>query len=269
MGGDRRGFRRAVTLLLMLLTTGLAAEQSRVAIIIDDLGYLAVNDRRALALDRNVAVAIIPDGPLAPELSRQAAEQQRDILIHLPLAGIGHDNCEYEAVCVAADWSPLRMAAHLRWATGRVEHAMGINNHQGSLFTADREAVRRLVTGIGLLARLHGHELFVVDSRTTPESVLEEKARKAGLNTTRRHVFLDHDPAPAAIEAAWERLLERARRTGSAVAIAHPHTTTLDFLEQALPGLALDDIELVPVSELLDVGPELPAGGADAQVSPP
>lgn len=252
MGVTRGRLHGLATLLSLLLCSWAAADAPRIAIVIDDLGYLAVNDRQVLALDARIAVAIIPDGPLAPDLSRQAAGQQREVLIHLPLAAVNHDNCEFEATCIDPGWSALRMASHLRWAAERVEHAIGLNNHQGSRFTADAEAVRRLVTGIGLLDRLHGVGLFVLDSRTTAQSVLEYQARGAGLQAARRNVFLDHDPCPDAIEAAWEELLETARRDGSAIAIGHPHKVTLEFLDRAVIGLEEHGIELVPISELLE-----------------
>ncbi len=256
------GFKQVVVALLSAIWLSTAvADIPRIAIVIDDLGYLTVNDLDVLSLDRRIAVAIIPDGPLAPKLARHAANQQRDILIHLPLPGIGHDNCEFEANCVKPGWSPSRMAAHLRWAVDRVDQAVGINNHQGSLFTSDDEAVRRLVAGIVMLEHLYGIDLFVLDSRTSPGSRLEKRARNAGLATARRHVFLDHDPTPEAIASAWEQLLDQARRDGFAIAIGHPRRHTIEFLEQAVPELLQEGVELVPVSTLLH-RPEV-AGGND------
>ena len=275
MGGTWRPDWRFVAwaMAAMLLPAALLADPPRIAIVIDDLGYLAKHDREVLELDWRIAVAIIPDGPLAPALSRKAALQQRDVLIHLPLSGMRHDNCDFGATCPDPGWSPMRMAGHLRWASRRVENAIGINNHQGSRFTADQQAVENLVGGITLLDQLHQQPLFVLDSRTTPRSQLERKAASAGLATTRRNVFLDHDRCPDAIEKAWQQLLALARRDGSAVAIGHPHPETIDFLYRSLPELANENIELVPISQLVaqrkavisDVSPSpvrmAPAGG--------
>ena len=246
---DRRFIAWAIT--AMLLPATLIAETPRIAIVIDDLGYLSKNDREVLALDRRIGVAIIPDGPLAPVISRIAARQQRDVLIHLPLSGMRHDNCDFGATCPDPDWSPKRMAGHLHWASRRVENAIGINNHQGSRFTADQQAVGNLVLGIALLDQMHQLPLFVLDSRTTPRSQLESEAANVGLATIRRNVFLDHDRCPAAIEQAWRQLLELSRRNGSAVAIGHPHPETIDFLARSLPELETENVELVPISRLV------------------
>ena len=103
-----------------------------------------------------------------------------------------------------------------------------------------------------LMTELKRHGgLFFVDSYTTPASVALQMAQEAGLPATRREVFLDNDPAPAAIEHEFARLMARARRHGQAVAIGHPYATTLAFLERVLPQLADRGIELVPVAAVL------------------
>ena len=49
----------------------------------------------------------------------------------------------------------------------------------------------------------------------------------------------------------FRRLLNLARLHGAAVAIGHPRPTTLAFLEQALPTLEQEGIELVPVKAVI------------------
>src|SRR6056297_1093804 len=97
MGPDRmRGpmpvFARIV-LIVTCLGGGVArAEPPRVAIVIDDVGFQWQLDQRAMALDPPVALAIIPEGPLAGYLARKAAQQNREVWVHLPMAGLHNDN---------------------------------------------------------------------------------------------------------------------------------------------------------------------------------
>ena len=93
--------------------------------------------------------------------------------------------------------------------------------------------------------------LFFVDSRTTPASVALQVAREFGVPATRRDIFLDDDPDPRAIRRQFRRLVNLARLHGSAVGIGHPYPGTLEFLESALPPLAADGVELVPVSGII------------------
>ena len=93
--------------------------------------------------------------------------------------------------------------------------------------------------------------MFFVDSYTTHASVGLLVAAEAGVAAARRHVFLDNDRSPAAINREFERLLQLARRHGKAVAIGHPYPETLDFLERKLVDLDSSGVKLVPVSQVV------------------
>jgi polysaccharide deacetylase 2 family uncharacterized protein YibQ len=111
---------------------------------------------------------------------------------------------------------------------------------------------------IGVLAE---SGLYYLDSRTSAESVGYEVARGAGVPTARRDLFLDEVDERGAIEAALEALVARARERGAAIGIAHPRRATLAVLEERLPELAEEGIELVPLSYLLERVEALPEEG--------
>ncbi|MFW5815759.1 MAG: divergent polysaccharide deacetylase family protein [Wenzhouxiangella sp.] len=247
----------------LLASAATAGPSALVAVVIDDLGYQPALDRAALELDPRVAVGVIPDAPGARQVALAAAQQGREVLIHLPLSHAGPDDCQV-TLCPGLDWSAERMHRHLEWAARQVPLAVGLNNHQGSAFTADAAATRRLVEGLVLLNRQREAPLFVVDSRTTPHSQLAHEAARAGIAVGQRRVFLDHDRSPEAIAGAWMRLLERARTSGQAIAIAHPYPETLAFLARVLPGLDAGDVALVTISELVKSPP-----GASSASQPP
>lgn len=235
---------------LFLWPMSVLADPARVVLLIDDLGFQYELDQTVLQLDPRVNVAIIPGTPGARRLGQKAYEQGRGVLIHLPLSGLGHDDCDSGLLqCLDADWSGYRMDAFLETAFGEVPSAIGVNNHQGSRFTAEYEAVVNLVASIQRLGQRQGRALLVLDSRTTPQSRLESAGLSAGLPTLRRHVFLDHQDDLQSIESAWKQLIDRARRDGMAVGIGHPRATTLAFLDQALRELD-DDLVLINLSEM-------------------
>ena len=98
------------------------------------------------------------------------------------------------------------------------------------------------------LARRDG--LFFIDSYTTHHSVALRIARESGIPATKRDVFLDHERRAETVLRELERLKKLARERGAAVAIGHPYPETLEVLEKALPALAEEGIELVPLSQL-------------------
>jgi uncharacterized protein len=240
-----------VVVLLLIAQTALSADRPRVAIVIDDMGFQQHRDQVVMEMDQRLTIAIIPESPLAGHLSRQAHHQGREVLVHLPLSGLVKDNCEPTLTCVDAEWSPDRMESHLAEAFRQVHGAVGINNHQGSRFTSDRRAVANLVAGLHRLEHGLGRSLVVLDSRTSPTTVFESKAREAGLLTARRHVFLDHSDRIEDIERAWDDLIVMARTRGQAVAIGHPRINTLDVLERRLPEIESQGVKLVTLTELV------------------
>src|SRR5260370_35338143 len=95
---------------------------------------------------------------------------------------------------------------------------------------------------------LHASGLWFLDSRTTATTVREALARKLGVPTVARSVFLDDEVAAPAIAARLADLEQTARRKGAAVAIGHAHDATLAALAAWLPALASKHLVLVPLS---------------------
>ncbi len=91
-----------------------------------------------------------------------------------------------------------------------------------------------------------------MDSRTTDRTVAAQLAGEHGVPALSRDVFLDDDPSREAVEQAFDRLVATARQRGRAIAIGHPHATTLSVLEERLPELASLGISLVPLSAMLE-----------------
>ena len=192
----------------------------RIAIVIDDLGADAAHTRRAIALPKTVALAFLPYPESTPTLAREAGRGGHEILVHVPMQAIGAQNPGPMALSpsLAADENIRR----LDWAFTRVPGYAGINNHEGSLFTSDRAA---LVPVIEHLADRHA---FFFDSRTTADSQVVSVARAFGVASAARDVFLDDVQTIDAVDAELRMLEARARDTGVAIAIGHPHEITLD-----------------------------------------
>src|SRR6185436_18332348 len=98
----------------------------------------------------------------------------------------------------------------------------GINNHEGSKFTADRAALAPI---IGALA---DRGLFFLDSRTSAQTQAVVTARAFGVASAGRDIFLDDTDRPDAIDAQLRQTERIARAQGVAIAIGHPRSNTID-----------------------------------------
>ena len=228
----------------------------RAAIVIDDLGQSPEAARKLLGLPYPLAWAILPNQRHSAETAEMAHQAGREVLLHLPMQpgpgssvgpgegainiGMGRDQV---ARVIAADLSS-------------VPYAVGVNNHMGSSATMDA----RLMSTV--MATLAEHHLFFVDSRTTSATVALDVARRQGLPTFFRSVFLDDVESVSYSLGQLRKLCVELEKSGAGLAIGHPYPTTLEALAQFLPQLEKKDVQLVPVSQLLRL-PEV------ARLNPP
>ena len=239
---------RACLAAIALLAASCSAHggEARVAIIIDDLGYRLDAGRRAIALPGPVAFAVLPGTPRAATLARWAHDQGKEVLLHLPLQANAEDKYA-EPIGIDLDMSRERLAATFAAALRSVPHVIGVNGHRGSLLTRHPGHMQWLMEEIRARS-----DLFFVDSYTTAHSVALQMATEAGVSALRRDVFLDPDPSPETVQRQFERMKVLARKRGVVIAIGHPYETTLALLEEELPKLHEQGIELVRISELVN-----------------
>ena len=237
--------RRLLLAFLFCFATAASAEVPRIAIIIDDLGYHLANGKRALSLPGPVTLSFLPGGPRSRWLAEQAHALGKDILLHLPLQAHGDDS-RAEPVEMHIDMSRQRVGAVFDEALAAVPHVIGINGHRGSLLTRHPGHMQWLMEEIRLR-----EGLFFIDSFTHHQSVALQIARENGVTAIRRDVFLDPDASPETVAREFERMKQLARKRGHAVAIGHPHPTTLELLEKQIPQLEEEGFELVSIRELL------------------
>lgn len=195
----------------------------RIALIIDDMGYHQQIGRRLLTLDLNLTFSFLPKAPYTQKQEEQAWEKGHDVLLHLPMQA---HNPAYDPGpgALYLKYSPQRIQALVAKDLKTVPHAIGSNNHMGSRFTEDREAMH------AVLAVLKKRGLFFIDSYTTAASTGLDEARRMGIPTARRHVFLDNIQDKKKICRQLDRLVTLAMQKGWAIGIGHPHQSTLDAL---------------------------------------
>lgn len=214
-----------------------------IAVVIDDLGHDARAARFAIRLPGRLTLAFLPYGQSLPELTAAAAFHGHDVFLHLPMEPDGPDDPGPDAILTGLDEAEL--AHRLASAFDRVPGAVGVNNHMGSRATRDPAVM------IPVLAEVRRRGLAFVDSRTSPDSVAAATAAELGLPHAARDVFLDNDPAPAAVRARLDEAERMARRDGTALAIGHPYPSTLAVLAEWLPEARARGVELVTARELI------------------
>lgn len=229
--------------LACLLSLPAFSQDSRVVLIIDDMGYSQALGLRAINLPGAINYAFLPHTQNAQTLAHRAHQQGKEVLLHLPMSNVRDQDPGPGALTPAMNKNQFLQT--LADDLAAVPHVRGVNNHMGSLLTQLRQPMS------WLMQALQQRQLYFIDSRTSPLTVAQAQAQQLQLTSGRRHIFLDNQRSTQQIAAQFERLLALAKEQGLAVAIGHPHPETLAFLEQALPTLAARGISLSLASEAL------------------
>lgn len=229
---------------------GPAAGPARVALVIDDLGRSLeeLDDLHRLGVP--ITYAVLPFESQTPEVVAALRRRHDEILCHLPMEPRKGGNPGPGAL--RAGMSPDQLRQSTLAAIAAVPGAVGVNNHMGSALSADPGSMSTI---LGVLAE---RGLYFLDSRTSAQSVGFRIATSLGVPAAERQVFLDDDPHPAAVAAEFQHLLELARTRGGAIAIGHPHSTTLATLAAEVPRAQALGYRFVQVSALLDHPPAAP-----------
>jgi hypothetical protein len=237
------------TCLLLLCTlsgTGsraFADDTAYISIIIDDLGYSLRNGLRALDLPGNITYSVLPYTHHSKSLARLANSAGKEVMLHLPMENVRNQDIGPDGLTAEQDKAVFII--NLQKALADVPFISGVNNHMGSYLT---QQPRQMAW---LMDEMQHRQIFFIDSRTTPDSVASLVAHQKNVRESSRDVFLDNDPTFYEIDRSFRDLIRIARKTGSAIAIGHPYSNTLAYLEMVLPMLNDIGIHLVSASELL------------------
>lgn len=223
------------------LYTSFSFAQSKLAIVIDDVGYHLKEDAAIFAMPREISVAIIPAAPYARARNQEAKSQGRDILIHMPMQPVSAVKIEDGGLHLGM--SAAQVNDRVNTAKNIVRDAIGMNNHMGSAATADPQLMTYLMTA------LQEKHLFFLDSRTIGKSVAGKIAKEQGVRSLDRHIFLDDSNEFADVQRQFKAAIHYARKHGSAIAIGHPRPNTIAVLQAGLRNLP-EDIQLVGMGNL-------------------
>ncbi|MGD9655620.1 MAG: divergent polysaccharide deacetylase family protein [Sulfuricurvum sp.] len=210
----------------------------KLVIIIDDVSY--PRDVRVIkSTGLPLVMSFLPPSPRHPD-SALLAQQEAKYMVHLPMEALDYD---------AEEPSTLRVDDSEESITKRIEalkrlypNVRYMNNHTGSKFTSDTEAMEKLIH----VMKKEGIQF--VDSRTTAQTKVPEVSREQGVTYIGRDVFLDHQDGVENVKKQIAEAVEKAKKHGSAIAIGHPRPDTIQALKESKS--LLNEVELVGIEQI-------------------
>ena len=220
-------------------------EKPWIAIVLDDVGVHRSNAWRAIELPAPLTLAFMTYAGDLPKMTAQARRQGHELMVHFPMEPQNVEKNDPGENALLLDLPRPEIERRLDWGLSRFDGFVGLNNHMGSRYTEDAEALRPVMTA------LKERGLLFLDSRTSAQSVAGRVARQEGLPVLVRDVFLDHEPTAEFVTQQLAELEAVALRKGYAIGIGHPQPYTMEVLERWLASARSRGFEIVPLTAIL------------------
>ena len=214
-------------------------EQPKLVIILDD-----VHTAKQLHAIKQLGIAVTPS--IFPPY-QQAWHTERLVqglshyMVHLPMESSSR-KFNRQTKTLMRNFSKQQIAQRIKEIRTLFPYAKYINNHTGSLFTADYRAM------LHLYRVCIAYGFTFVDSVTTGKTKVKMIAKKLHQPYIKRDIFIDNVQTISAIHRQLKKAVRLAKKRGYAIAIGHPHKVTLKALALAKP--LLKGLKVVYMDEL-------------------
>lgn len=210
----------------------------RLAIIIDDVSF-PWQTRLIKEIPYKVTPAFFPPTKGHPETVKLSHEFDF-AMIHLPLEAKYYSRPEEDTLNTTDGIEVVeRRIKRIKEWFPQIKY---YNNHTGGSYTADYNAMDRLIKV------MKENNLLFLDSRTIGSSKVPAVCKKYDMFCFSRDVFLDNSLEKPLIREQLKQAVAKAKKNGYAIAIGHPHKNTLEVLKNSTD--LLEGIDLVYVKDL-------------------
>ena len=211
----------------------------KLVIIIDDVVSKSQKDK-ILNIGYPITMAFLPPNGVQKE-SATITQNLPFHMIHFPMqASKNFKNIEVNTLNISDSYETIE--ARVKQLRVLYPNATYTNNHTGSVFTENYEAMDKLFRA------LKKYNFIFVDSRTTPNSVAKELSIKYQMPYIVRDTFLDNDRSFTAIQNQLKDAIRVAKKQGFAIAIGHPYEVTFQVLKESKH--LLNDVEPIFLNKL-------------------
>ncbi|QCD52899.1 divergent polysaccharide deacetylase family protein [Campylobacter sp. RM16192] len=211
----------------------------KLVIIIDDIAYKHQVDA-VKAINLKLTPSIFPPTKHHPDTPK-LAKRFKFYMIHLPMQAHGFKKEEINTLHINDSYD--KILKRLRDIKRDFPELKYINNHTGSKFTSNFDAMDRLMKAI------KNENLIFIDSKTIANTKVAAAAKKHSMPYISRDVFLDHEDNKAAITKQLKYAVAIAKKHSRAIAIGHPYKNTMEVLRNSFE--ILKDVEVVYLKDIL------------------
>jgi len=213
-------------------------KKPKLVIIIDDVAFK--NEAKMIKkIPLKITPSFLPPNYRHP-YSFKYAQEFSSYMVHLPLQAIHYAHPEPNTI--KTNWNYNKIKEAILKIKNEFPKVKFINNHTGSKFTSDYNAMKKL------FKVLKEEHLGFVDSKTTPYSKSTKVNKIYHIPLFSRDIFLDNEINQKYIRRQLKKAVKIAQKQGYAIVIGHPHKTTLMTLKNSTD--ILKKVDVIYINEL-------------------
>ncbi|MEE0879754.1 MAG: divergent polysaccharide deacetylase family protein [Treponemataceae bacterium] len=191
-----------------------AKKVADVYIVLDDGGHNLNHLQPFLNLDIPLTIAVLPELAYSKESALRIKNSGKTLILHQPMQAISLST-DPGPSAIMPGMSAEQIRNLLTKNLDSLGIKIGLNNHEGSLITADSNAMKVV------MEICKEREMFFLDSRTNSQSVCKSVASEYGVKLYERNIFLDNTPNQADMIAMFKSGIEVAKKNGCVIMIGH------------------------------------------------
>ena len=219
-------------------------ESPKIALDIDDVGYRRAYISSLASLRTPITFAIFPYATYSKAIDLKLHKLGYETILHTPMEPV--DTALFPgdgALFVQMDKKEIKRKIFTD--ISRIPYVNGANNHEGSLFTSDKQKICDAVSDF------KKKDMFFMDSLTDDNSYAYRCALKQGIPSAQRDVFIDDKPSDGYIANQIKIAAYLAKKFKRVIVIGHPRHDTVQTLMNEIPALKKEGYEFVPICEFL------------------
>ncbi|MDR2841963.1 MAG: divergent polysaccharide deacetylase family protein [Spirochaetaceae bacterium] len=199
--------------------------KGKIAFMLDDAGNNLQELNAFLTYPGPLTIAVLPGLPYSKKAADLIRASGKTVFLHQPMEAINGQDPGPGAIYT--NMSKDEVIAILKKNLNEIGPVAGINNHQGSKITQDKDIMKTV------LEFCSKNNLVFLDSRTTAKTVVPEIAKQNGIKIGERAVFLDNEKDLQSMQKQIDLGIKLADKRDSVIMIGHTTSANLaDLLKK-------------------------------------
>lgn len=220
----------------------------KVAIVIDDFGNNMEGTTEMMNLPIPFTAAVMPFLPSTKQDAQLAHDKGHEVILHLPMEPVRGKKSWLGPGAITTDLTSDEIHKRIVAAIDDIPYVIGINNHMGSKATADERVMKILVE------ICKERNLILLDSRTTPKSLIGKLAGQSGVPFSENQLFFDDLYTYSHISKQMTKFKKLVGQRDLVIAIGHvgpPGKKTAHVIKNAIP-IIQKEATFVPISQTMN-----------------